>query len=202
VRISEPAPPWGLQPLPPAGATTQAPLDAHFDNDGVTSEFFMGDGDFDGAGNTYPAAALPQTGGVTDDEIPFLFVNGVEGSKNNVTAAGQTIAVPAGAYARLHLLGASNGGNTNTTMTATYADGSTANLPLKLTEWKTPPAFGETEAVRAPQFHSRTGAKDVKVTIFHQVVEVDPARQLVALTLPAMSTPRAHVFALTLEKPT
>lgn len=202
VRITEPAPPWGLQPLPPAGATTQVPLDTHFDNDGITSEFYLGDGDFDGAGNTYPAAALPQTGAVTDDEIPFLFVNGIEGSRNNVTAAGQTIGVPAGTYARLHLLGASNGGNANTTMTATYADGSTSALPLQLTEWKTPPAYGETEAVRAPQFHARTGPKDVKVTIFHQVVEVDPARQLVALTLPAMSTPRAHLFALTLEKPT
>ncbi|HEX6354884.1 glycosyl hydrolase family 95 catalytic domain-containing protein [Actinophytocola sp.] len=202
VLVREPAPPWGLQPLPPSGAATQVPLDGYFDNDGVTSEFFMGDGDFDGAGNTYPAAALPQTGGVTDDDIPFLFTNGVEGTKNNVTAAGQTIDVPAGDYARLHLLGASNGGNANTTMTARYADGSTATVPLQLTDWKAGPAFGETEAVRTPQFHSRTGAKDVKVAIFHQVVDVDPARQLVALTLPTMTTPRAHVFALTLEKPT
>jgi len=202
VRVSEPSPPWGLQPLPPSGATTQVPLDAYFDNDAITSEFYMGDGDFDGAGNTYPAAALPQTGGVTDDEIPFLFVNGVEGSKNNVTAAGQTIEVPAGGYGRLHLLGASDSGNANTTMTARYADGSTASLPLQLTDWKAGPAYGETEAVRAPQFHSRTGAKDVKVAIFHQVVDVDPARQLVALTLPATATPRAHLFALTLEKPT
>lgn len=202
VRISEPAPPWGLQALPPSGAVTQVDLAASFDNDGITSEFYMGDGDFDGAGNTYPAAALPQTGSVTGDGIPFLFVNDVEGTRNNVTATGQTIEVPAGAYARLHLLGASNSGNTNTTMTATYADGSTSAVPLQLTDWKTSPAFGETEAIRAPQFHSRTGAKDVPVAIFHQVVDLDPARQLTGLTLPAMSTPRAHVFAITVEKPT
>jgi alpha-L-fucosidase 2 len=196
VRVTEPAPPWGLQPLPPAGATTQVALEQHFDNDGITSEFYLGDGDFDGAGNTYPAAALPQTGGVTDDGIPFLFVNGVEGTKNNVTSAGQTIELPAGNYARLHLLGASAGGNTDTTMTATYADGSTAAVPLRLTDWKAGPAYGETEAIRAPQYHSRTGAKDVKVAIFHQVADVDPARQLVALTLP---TARAHLFAITIE---
>jgi alpha-L-fucosidase 2 len=202
VRVTEPAPPWGLQPLPPSGATTQVELDAHFDNDAITSEFYMGDGDFDGAGNTYPAAALPQTGGVTDDGIPFRFVNGVEGTRNNVTAAGQTIAVPAGAYARLHLLGASDNGNTSTTMTATYADGSTAAVPLRLTDWKTGPAYGETEAVRAPQFHSRTGAKDVKVAIFHQVEDLDPGKELTAITLPTLAAPRPHLFAITLEKPT
>ena len=172
-------------------------LDQYFDNDGITSEFYMGDGDFDGAGNTYPAAALPQTGGVTDDGIPFLFVNGVEGTNNNVTTAGQTIEVPAGGYARLHLLGASAGGNADAPMTATYADGSTAPVPLQLTDWKAGPAYGETEAVRAPQYHSRAGAKDVKVAIFHQVVDVDPARQLVALALP---TARAHLFAITLAE--
>jgi len=202
VPISEPAPPWGLQALPPSGAVTQVDLAAHFDNDGITSEFYMGDGDFDGAGDTYPAAALPQTGGVTGDGIPFLFVNGVEGTRNNVTAAGQTIEVPAGAYARLHLLGASENGNTNTTMTVTYADGSTAAVPLRLTDWKASPAYDETEAVRAPQFHTRTGAKDVPVAIFHQAVALDPAKALASLTLPAMTAPRAHLFAITLEKPT
>jgi alpha-L-fucosidase 2 len=110
--------------------------------------------------------------------------------------------VPVGAYARLHLLGASDNGNTNTTMTATYADGSTATVPLQLTDWKTNPAYGETEAVRAPQFHSRTGAKDVRVAIFRQAVALDPAKELATLTLPTMSAPRAHLFAITLEKPT
>jgi alpha-L-fucosidase 2 len=205
VPVAEPAPPWGLQPLPPAGSVIQVDLQAHFDNDAITSEFYMGDGDFDGAGNTYPAAALPQTGGVTDDGIPFLFVNGVEGSRNNVTAAGQTIALPAGRYARLHLLGASDGsndtGNTDTTMTATYADGSTAPLPLQLTDWKAGPAYNETEAIRAPQYHSRTGAKDVKVAIFHQVVELDPTKELTSITLPVQTGPRPHLFAITAEKP-
>jgi alpha-L-fucosidase 2 len=201
VPIAEPVPPWGLQPLPPTGSAVQVDLGNQFDNDAITSEFYMGDGDFDGAGNTYPAAALPQTGGVTDDGIPFLFVNGVEGTKNNITAAGQTIEVPADGYARLHLLGASDNGNTDTTMTATYADGTTATLPLRLTDWKAGPAFDETEAIRAPQYHSRTGAKDVKVAIFHQTVELDQARELVSITLPTMTAPRPHLFALTLEKP-
>ena len=201
VPVAEPAPPWGLQPLPPAGPVVQVDLQAHFDNDAITSEFYMGDGDFDGAGNTYPAAALPQTGGVTDDGIPFLFVNGVEGSRNNVTAAGQTIAVQPGRYVRLHLLGASDNGNSDASMTVTYADGSTAALPLRLTDWKAGPAYHETEAIRAPQYHSRGGAKDVKVAIFHQVVVVDPAKELSSITLPTLTGPRPHLFAISAERP-
>jgi hypothetical protein len=87
-------------------------------------------------------------------------------------------------------------------MTATYADGSTALLPLRLTDWKAGPAYNETEAIRTPQYHSRTGAKDVKVAIFHQVVELDPAKELTSITLPALTAPRPHLFAISAEKPT
>jgi hypothetical protein len=64
------------------------------------------------------------------------------------------------------------------------------------------PAYNETEAIRAPQYHSRTGAKDVKVAIFHQVVELDQAKELTSITLPALTAPRPHLFAVSVEKPT
>jgi alpha-L-fucosidase 2 len=201
VRITTPAPPWGLGPLPPAGSVERVDLEQWFDNDAITNEFFMGDGDFDGAGNTYPAAQLPQTGSITDDGVPFVVVNGVEGTKNNLTAAGQTITVPPGRYSWLHLLGASDNGNADSTVTATYADGSTAALPLQLTDWKSGPVFGETEAIRTRQFHTRTGPRDVAVAIFHQKVVLDETRELRSLTLPALTGPRPHLFALSLEKP-
>ncbi len=199
VRVTEPAPPWGLRPLPPSGSVERVDLQQYFDNDAITNEFFMGDGDFDGAGNTYPAAPIPQNGAVTADGIPFLIVNGVEGTKNNVTAAGQTITLPAGRYVRLHLLGSSDNGNTDSTMTATYADDSAA-VPLRLTDWKSGPAFAETEAIRTTQFHSRTGAKDVAVAIFHQVITLDADRELRSITLPTLPRPRPHIFAISLEK--
>jgi len=201
VRVTTPAAPWGLPPLPPAGQAVQVDLAALFDNDGITSEFFMGDGDFDGTGSTYPAASLPQTGQVTADGTPFLFVNGIEGTKNNLTAAGQTIPVPAGRYARLHLLGAGDNGDTDATLTAVYSDGSTAAVPFRLTDWKSNPSHGETVAIRTSQLHTRTGAKDVPVTIFHQKADLDPAKELKELRLPALAKPRPHLFALSLEKP-
>src|SRR5256885_5866070 len=64
--------------LPPSGPQVPVDLAGELNSDGVTSEFYLGDGDFDGAGNTYPAAQLPQTGQLTDDGVPFLFVNGAD----------------------------------------------------------------------------------------------------------------------------
>jgi alpha-L-fucosidase 2 len=200
VPIGTPAPRWGLPALPDGGQTVTVDLAAALNNDAITSEFHMGDGDFDGAGNTYPAAQLPQTGQATDDGIQFEFVNGSEGTPNNVIPAAQTIALPPGNYATLHLLAASDNGNTNRSVKITYADGE-AQIPLQITDWRTSPAFGETEALRTSQMHARTGPQPVRLSIFHQKLPLDPARQLVSITLPGAATPRPHLFAITLEKP-
>jgi hypothetical protein len=201
VRITKPAPAWGLPALPPAGSAVPVDVGPHLNNDGITSEFYMGDGDFDGAGRTYPSAQLPQTGRLTDDGIPFLFVNGAEDTLNNVLAAGQVIAVPAGRYARLHVLGAADTGNASRALTVTYTDGS-VTASLQLTAWTSGAAYGESEAIRTRQVHTRTGPQPLQAAVFHQVIEVDPARELASITMPAAATPRLHVFALTVEKPT
>jgi hypothetical protein len=201
VPIGQPAPRWGLPALPPPGSVVPVDISTYFNNDAITSEFYMGDGDFDGTGRTYPSAQLPQTGRLTDDDIPFLFTNGGEGTTNNVVAAGQTIALPAGRYARLHLLGASDNGNTDATATAAYADGSTATVPLRLTDWSAKAAFDETEAIRTSQLHTRTGPQALQTAIFHQSIDLDPGRELRSITLPTQTKPRSHVFAVSLEKP-
>jgi alpha-L-fucosidase 2 len=175
-------------------------LTAHFNNDAISNEFFMGDGDFDGAGRSYPAAQLPQTGSLTADGIPFLFSNGSEGDLNNVVATGQSIELPPGRYESLHVLGAADTGNAGLTATLTYADGSTAAVALQLTAWLADPSYGETVAVRTTQVHTRTGALGVQAALFHQIVPVDPTRELRSVTLPQPTGPRPHLFALTLER--
>jgi alpha-L-fucosidase 2 len=200
VPVSTPAQPWGLPPLPAGGSTVTVDLATVLNSDGITSEFYQGDGDFDGAGNTYPATQLPQTGQATDDGTTFEFVNGSEGTPNNVIPGGPAITVPSGRYATLHLLAASDNGNTSSTLTVTYADG-TAQVPLRVTDWRTPPQFGETEAVITNQMHARTGTSAVRLSIFHVRIPLDPARELTAITLPNATKPRPHLFAVTLEKP-
>jgi hypothetical protein len=200
VAVTTPGKPWGLPALPTGGSTVPVDITALFDNDGLSNEFSGTDGNFDGAGNTYPAAQLPLTGGVTDDNVPFEFTNGDEGSKNNVVAAGQSVPVPAGKYRRLHLLGAADTADVDTTGTATYADGTTATIRIALTSWKTGPNFGESEAVSTRETHTPSGPKPVKLAIFHQVVDLDPARELTSLTLPKTTGARQHLFGITLEK--
>ncbi|MFE2942694.1 twin-arginine translocation signal domain-containing protein [Streptomyces sp. NPDC059255] len=202
VRTNGPAEPWGLPALPDAGTVTQVDLVPHFDNDAITTEMYYEDGDFDGAGRTYPMAQLPQTGRTVDDGIMFSFTNGSEGSANNVVAAGQEIAVPPGGYARLHVLGAGDTGNVTVPAVAHYADGTTATVTVGLTNWlASGPAYEETTAVATGQIHTPAGPLDTKAAIFHQVSALDPARRLTALTLTAPAgTARAHVFALSLEQ--
>ncbi|MEU5643377.1 glycosyl hydrolase family 95 catalytic domain-containing protein [Streptomyces milbemycinicus] len=201
VKVTKPAERWGLPALPETGAATQVDLVGHFDNDAITTEMYYGDGDFDGTGRTYPMAQLPQTGQTEDDGITFSFTNGSEGSNNNVIAAGQKISVPAGSYAKLHVLGSGDTADVTVPAELGYADGSTAKANIQLTAWLSGPKYGETEAVRTSQIHTRTGALGTKAAIFHQKLELDPAKELSTVTLGAPSgTARAHIFALTLEK--
>ncbi|MGP4007502.1 glycosyl hydrolase family 95 catalytic domain-containing protein [Streptomyces sp. 4N124] len=202
VPISAPADRWGLPELPQTGTVTQVDLTSHFDNDGITTEMYYGDGDFDGTGRTYPMAQLPQTGQTSDNGIGFAFTNGSEGTNNNVVAGGQNISVPQGAYGKLHVLGAGDTANVTVPATLRYADGTTASTQLRLTGWlASGPAYDESTAVTTSQIHTRNGPLGTKAAIFHQVVELDATRQLTGITLaaPTGGTARAHVFALSLE---
>lgn len=200
VRITEPARRWGLPALPPGGSAVPVDLSAALDNDGLSNEFTSRDGDFDGLGNTYPAAQLPQTGSVTDDGVLFEFHNGDEASKNNVVASGQTIAVPAGRYVKLHLLAAADTGNVEADGALGYADGPVP-VRFRVTAWQQRPQFGESEPVATTLMHTPAGPVAKQVSIFHQVVDLDATKELSAVTLPRTGGPRLHVFAITLEKP-
>ena len=202
VKVTAPAPRWGLPPLPPAGPIVTVDLGAAFNNDGTSNEFSMRDGDFDGTGRTYPAAQLPQTGHLTADGIEFLFFNGAEGTLNNVVAAGQAIALPAGRYRTIHVIGAADTANVSLPATLTYADGSTAAVPLELTGWLADPNYNETVALRTNLVHTPTGALNLQAALFHQKLPADPSRELVSVTLPQPTGARPHIFALALEHPT
>jgi hypothetical protein len=196
VPVTVPAPRWGL---PPVGAarTVAVDLATVFDNVAMSNEFFMGTGDFDGAGRTYPAAQLPQTGQVLSDGIEFRFANGGEGDPNNVVPAGQTVPAPTGRYARLHVLGAGDAGAASGTVTVHYAGGGSAALPVTLPDW----LAADSAPVRTAQIHTRTGPLDQPAGAFHQVLALDAGRDVEAVTLAADAGSRPHVFALTLERP-
>jgi alpha-L-fucosidase 2 len=200
VPISAPGLPWGLQPLPPVGESVPLDLAAVFNNDGVSPDGNRTDGDFEG-GFTYPVEDLPPAGPVTYDGVAFAFPAAPDGAPNNVVARRQVLAVPPGRYAKLRMLGAGGGGNVRTTAVATYADGTTGEVPIELSNWTGAPFFHEAEILRTRRRHGPppTNGDAANAAIFHQVAALDPSRELRSITLPNQS--RLHLFALTLERP-
>ncbi|MER6948574.1 glycoside hydrolase family 95-like protein [Nonomuraea sp. NPDC000554] len=200
VKVGEPGDPWGLPPIPPPGPTTPVDLSSHFDNDGVSTHEAMTDGDLDGSGYTYPAEELPPAGVYTVQGLTFTFPSPADGAKNNVTAQGQVIAVPPGNHARLWLLGAATFGDVTTTLTATYTDGSTAGVQVTIPNWTGQAPAGGVEALRCTHRHGQAGPSTSKVALFAVPVAVDRTKELRSLTLPALSRPQLHLFAVSAEK--
>ena len=62
-------------------------------------------------------------------------------------------------------------------------------------------SFGEVELVRCTHRNHPTGRNNANPAIFQQSADLDPARPLVSLTLPALTSPQLHLLALTLEAP-
>lgn len=201
VQISRPSAPWGLPPLPPPGPTAPVDLSAHLDNDGVSTHENMTDGDFDGSGYTFPAEELPPAGPLTVEGLTFTMPAHADATLNNVTAQGQTITVPEGRYARAWLLGASAFGDATGTIIATYADGSTAEVPFAMANWTGQPPAGGLEVKRCTHRHGLAGPSTSKVALFAVPSALDATRALRSLTLPALTRPQLHLFALSLEGP-
>ncbi|MGP3979802.1 glycosyl hydrolase family 95 catalytic domain-containing protein [Streptomyces sp. KR80] len=202
VEIGVPGDPWGLQALPPPGETIPVDLSAHVDNDGISTEAAMADGDFDGSGHTYPAEEMPPAGRLNYEGLFFTFPAYGDGAKNNVTGRGQTISVPLGTYAKVRLIGAASGGDLSAKLVAGYADGSTAEVPFTLPDWARQPGPGVTEMLRSTHRHGASGPNTAKVALFETAAALDPAKELHTLTLPVATGPQLHLFALSMERPT
>ncbi|MEV4993684.1 hypothetical protein [Streptomyces niveus] len=117
---------------------------------------------------------------------------------NNVTSRGAVIAVPHGQYRGLRLLGACHGGSVGADAAAAYADGTTGTVN-SLTDWGRTPAYGEAVAVLTTQRIGTAGPQNFPVRVFHQVVDLDPSRELISLKLPNQNYPLMRLFAMSLE---
>ena len=185
-----------------------------FDNVGITSEASPSSGSFDGARDSYPAPQL--SSGQADagrnrhrGRIPFTW-SSQAGQPDNVIADGQTLAVPAPAgTAQIGFLGAASAGTTSGVATLTYSDHTTAQYQLGLTNWTaTTPAGGNTAAVTTTQ-ENETGSCETlqapgcgtsaagQTAIFETSLPVNPAKQLVSVTLPPADGTSATADQLT-----
>ncbi|MEV0353475.1 glycoside hydrolase family 95-like protein [Nonomuraea sp. NPDC050680] len=145
-----------------------------------------------------PAEELPAAGPLAYEGLTFAFPAYADGAKNNVTAKGQTITVPPGTYAKARLLGAASSGVVSVTLIATYTDGSAAEVPFSMPDWGGQAGAGITELLRCTHRHGRAGQNALKVGLFIVQAVLDPAKELRSLTLPTLTKPQLHLFALSL----
>jgi len=185
-------------------------LEPFFDNDAIADARDRADGNFDCPdhpadlpGSVFPAEFLPATGSVFSfDGVHFLFPSKERGDYNNLACSGQRIAVPAGRYKALHLVGASENGNQQATLKLSYKEG-LAEAAISLTDWCQKPRFGERVAFEADFRYTYAGGRRrmkreaVRPRLFLLKIALDPKKTLEAIILPYCR--RMHIFAATVE---
>lgn len=126
----------------PVALTVAAPgtLLAAYDNTGVSDdEGDHDEADYDGGGWSYSrqalaAAGLAPGGQGTVQGLSFTWPDSPSGRPDNVSAAGQTIQLPA-PVSKLSFVGSAVNGNQQTRATVTYSDGGTDTVDLSFTDW-------------------------------------------------------------------
>ncbi|HYZ54727.1 MAG TPA: glycoside hydrolase domain-containing protein [Streptosporangiaceae bacterium] len=198
------------QPVPAENLTVQVAtpgsLASYFGNRGVSSDSDPMAADFDGGGYSYSAQALAAAGVAPGSKLTaggatYTWPASPAGDPGNVVAAGQivTLNAPAGASS-LDLLGSATNGPSTGTVTVTYSDGSTASLPITVTDWAAGgPQPGNTVAVTMPYRNCGCGSTVYGTTnVYSVAVPINPALGVTKVTLPADTNHgEIHIFALT-----
>ncbi|WP_436496343.1 glycosyl hydrolase family 95 catalytic domain-containing protein [Actinokineospora sp. HUAS TT18] len=185
---------WGLVP---ASAGKPVAIASLLNNDGITWQSALTDGNFDNQGYTLPAEEMPTPGLFVSGGVNWTMPSYAGGQKNNLVPGGQTIAVPAGTYTQLHVLGVATSGSATGTVTFTYADGSTTTATLNLSDWGQAPQFGEKVAIQCTHRHNAAGDHALRVKVLHQTIAITGTGQLTSVKLPSHG--RMHVFGLTVR---
>jgi hypothetical protein len=177
-------------------------LSAAFDNTGITADSSPGGGNFDGGGLSYSDSGLPAPGStVTVGTVNLTWPSATSGAADNVIAEGQTIDL-SGSGSALAFLGAADYGTASGTGTITYTDGTTQAFSLTFADWygDAPQAGGTLVATS----HTNTsgGPGTQKVGIYSATVQLQSAKTVASVTLPAVSsgvatgTTAMHIFAI------
>jgi predicted alpha-1,2-mannosidase len=173
-------------------------------NDGqVTSSGYNGDSWL------YSATALAATGvtpgsTVNADGIAYTWPNEPAGSNDAIEASGQTIPVvlPSGAT-KIGLLGSATDADASGatgTLTVTYTDGSTQQIPVAFSDWTLgagayQPLSGDTVAVTTPYRNIDDGTSDgVKTYVYSVSAALQSGKTVASVTLPNPSNGFIGVF--------
>jgi hypothetical protein len=155
-------------------------------------------GGFDGqSGDAYNSATL----GTSATYKGQTFVFGPANAPDGVSS--ETIALPAGSYASLYLLGAgSYGAQTNQSFVVTYTDGTTSTFTQTLSDWWASQGYpGETVVVSPSNIILSNGAVDAQpVNLYGYTFNLIASKTVASLKLP--SDRQTAFLAIGLSAPT
>jgi hypothetical protein len=173
----------------------QVSLAGAFNQVGIVSDGSTFTGGLDGGGSALSGNLLG-TGRMSGGAF---FNLGAVGGNNVVSAAGQTINLPAGSFSSLRFLAtAVNGNQPNQTFTVTYTDGTTATFTQGISDWFTPQNFaGESDAVDMAYRDLSNGTKDNRTFhVYGYSFALNPAKTVKSITLP--NNGNVKILAVTL----
>lgn len=180
-------------------ASVSVDLAPYFDAIGIVGDGarFDAASGFDGGGAAYSASLL----GEKPTYRNATFAVGKAGAPNVVTAKGKTIALPAGSYKSLWLLGAAiEGAQIGQTLTVAYADGTTDTLYQNFSDWFQPQRYpGEVRGVRMSYRNLGDGSTDRRTFYAYAYgFAVNPAKTVKSVTLPSNNF--VKIVGITLSK--
>jgi predicted alpha-1,2-mannosidase len=172
-------------------------LSRDLDHDGVATLANPSQGNFDGGGWSYAANLMPSAGPATLHGVPYQAPSTAGTDPNFVEAHGQAVVLPAGSYGVLHVLGAAHNGGVDGTATVTYADGTSQQVPLRLTDWAGSPSYGNMVEIAMPyRLKAGQGQDGPPVNIFGTTLALDASKTVRSITLP--DDGRMEIYAMTL----
>jgi predicted alpha-1,2-mannosidase len=183
----------------------------YFDTIGVSSDGQTTSSGYNGgswlySANALAAAGVTPGGTVTADGIAYTWPNEAAGTDDAITAAGQTIPVtlPAGAT-KIGLLGSATDAGApgaTGTLTVTYTDGSTQQIPVTFSDWTLgagayQPVAGDTIAATTSHRNIDDGTQDPTTTYVYSVsAALQSGKTVASVTLPSASGGTIGVFAI------
>jgi hypothetical protein len=172
-------------------------LKGDLNHDGAATPSQPAQGDFDGQGWSFDGDLLPSAGPVMWGGVTYAAPDATGTAPNFVEARGQSLLLPEGKRARVHVVAAAHNGPVTTSVTVRYADGSTADVPITVGDWAGATPSGSTIVLDMPhRIKAGSGVDGPPVRLFGQVLAVDSARSIYSVTLPNDS--RVEIYAITI----
>jgi hypothetical protein len=150
---------------------------------------FPADGGIDGGGSAYSANALGIASGASNIVVNGLnFDLGAPNVNDVAYGTGKPIALPAGHYNSLRILGTGLEGNqTAQVITITYTDGTTTTITQSFSDWFGPQEYpGESFGVKLPYRLHSDGTPDSRTfNLYEYTLPLNWWKTVKSITLPA-----------------